>query len=135
MKWVRRSHTTSSSSYCHDHDHRRLEIVALEILLRTGKGDGRPPSQQRIRCCEWVDGVRRDVQAGSSSGGGGGGGGGTMTWSLHMPALKALHVAEASEDPRREAYEALAACTAAGLGLGSGLAPAPGSGPLGAAAD
>jgi hypothetical protein len=76
--------------------------VVQEILLKNGKGDGRPPPQQRLRRCEWVDGERRDLP---TVWGDAGGSGGTTTYSLHMPALKAVQVAEA--DPRLEAYEAL----------------------------
>jgi hypothetical protein len=77
-------------------------VVVQEILLKNGKGDGRPAPQQRLRRCEWVDGERRDLP---TVWGDAGGSGGTSTYSLHMPALKAVHVAEA--DPRLEAYEAL----------------------------
>lgn len=77
-------------------DGRRLELVVQEVLLKFGKGDGKPLPQARVRRCEWVDGVRRDVPEGS---------GGTSTYNLHMPAVKPAVVAEA--DPRMEAYETL----------------------------
>lgn len=77
-------------------------MVVQEVLLKYGKGDGRPAPQQRLRRCEWEGGERRDVP---TVWGDAGGSSGTSTYSLHMPALKAVLVAEA--DARAEAYEAL----------------------------